>query len=113
MKPVRAPAVRLYDHCGHLLAQDWLESQIPPQTYIVLSVCAEERLARPKHRYGNGYKSNKISRPVGQEIGERTELETPVVLSRQKGVVLHAFHERTELQGMNSFDQRDVVSPLK
>ena len=113
MKQVREPAVRLAEDCGHLVAQACVEGQIPPQTYIVLSVCAEERLARPKHRYGNGYKSNKISRPVGQEIGERTELETPVVLTRQKGVILHALHERTELQGMNSFDQRDVVSPLK
>src|SRR5262249_1681267 len=71
LKQVREPAVRLAEDCGHLVAQACVEGQIPPQTYIVLNVCAEERLARPKHWYGNGYKSNKISRPVDQEFGER------------------------------------------
>ena len=70
VKQVREPAVRLGEDCGHLIAQACVEGQILPQTYIVLNVCAEERLASPKHRDGNGNKSDKISRPVGQEIGK-------------------------------------------
>jgi len=41
-------SVCLGKDCGYFVAQASVEGHIPPQTYIVLSICAEERLARPK-----------------------------------------------------------------
>src|SRR5262249_8489227 len=113
MKQVREPIVRLGRDCRHFIAQACVEGHIPPQTYVILHVCSEERLASSKHGHGNGNQPDKIPRPVGQEIRKRTELESAVAYSCQKRVVLHALYEHAKLQGMSSFDQSNVVSPLK
>src|ERR1700681_2379363 len=96
----------------HLVAHAGVHGQILSRLEIVVNVSAEDRLPEPKLPKGRA-KPLKILRAVSQEIGKRAEPETPVGAGNLKCVVLHALHNRSELQGVNSSGDKGVIARLE